>query len=188
MFAKEDTVLSPDNIYGKSILPDIVTSRDIVKRRRISLDAFDQQDEKLQQAYVYWQSKRRGGLLPAREDIDIVDLRPLIGKIHLVDVSSGDPAQFHFRVFGSSVRESISNVFRNQLVGECTSQALKQSVIEDYTSVIFTGVSSYHQIVALIEYVKYSYSRLVLPLADDGRRVTLLMVCINKREFSDLAI
>ena len=43
-------------------------------------------------------------------------------------------------------------------------------------------------IIAMVDHVKYSYSRLILPLADDGRRVNMLLVCINDRMFDDFSL
>jgi hypothetical protein len=49
-------------------------------------------------------------------------------------------------------------------------------------------VPCYQHIVALIDFIQYSYSRLILPMATDGRAVDGLIICINARKFPDFTI
>lgn len=160
----------------------------VVKRRRLPLGQFLPGDEKLAQAYAYWNAKRHNGLLPARRDIDVLDLRPLMGWMHLVDVGGRDPADYTYRLLGSAVRLGHAPNVNSFRLGDYAPGPYRDSLYEDYSAVCFTGVPSYQQVVALLSYVKYSYSRLVLPMAEDGRRVDMLMVCINKRQFSDFTL
>lgn len=163
--------------------------RDIVKRRRQSLESFSAEDGQLQKAHAYWQTKRRGGLLPGRNDIDIVDLRPLVGWMHLIDVSHDDPGEWKYRVSGTLVRFDPQRINPSNLrIRDFPSSIYRESLIEDYTAVKFTGVPAYHNVVALVNFRHYSYSRLILPMAADGRRVDTLLVCIHKHRFGDLAV
>lgn len=159
---------------------------DVVKRRRLPLSEFALEDNKLAQALAYWESKRRNGLLPSRREIDIVDLRPLIGFMHLVDVVDAAAGQFKFRLHGTRVR--IGQSFSENIVERFSSKTMRDATIEDYQSVCFTGVPCYQQIVALVDFIQYSYSRLILPMASDGRTVDALMICINARKFPDFSI
>lgn len=167
--------------------PDVVEYPDIVKRRRMPVREISPEDAKLVAAYSYWESKRRGGLLPSRKDIDVIDLRPVIGKTHIVDVAQENPASFQFRLFGSSVPD-VLNQSSEKSLGDVVSKALQKSVIEDYTAVCFTGTPAYHHVAAMLDFVVHSYARLILPLADDGRRVDKLIVCVNARTFPDLVV
>jgi hypothetical protein len=169
-------------------LPDVVEYPDVVKRRRLPLAEISPEDAKLRAAYDYWQSKRRNGMLPSRKDIDVIDLRPVIGKTHIVDVSRDDPASFQFRLFGSSVPSDVLNQSSDKSVGDLMSKALQKSVIEDYTAVCFTGTPAYHHLVAMLDFIVHSYARLILPLAENGRQVDKLVVCVNARTFPDLQV
>ncbi len=169
-------------------LAEISAPPDIVRRRRYPVDQIDDMDAALRKALTVWESKGRDGLLPARKDIDVLDLRPLIGRIHLVDVSDPDPANYRFRLFGSAIRFDGDKNYTNFAIGAHTSPSYRQALMEDYAAVTFTGTPSYQQVVAVVNFQRYSYSRLILPLADDGRRVDQLMVCIHKRKFADLAV
>jgi hypothetical protein len=159
---------------------------DVVKRRRMPLSEIAPEDNKLSQALAYWQGKRRNDLLPSRKDIDIVDLRPLIGFMHIVDVVDASAGHFKFRLHGTRVR--LGQSFSENSVDKYSSKTMRDATIEDYQSVCFTGVPCYQQIVALIDFIQYSYSRLILPMATDGRTVDGLIICINARKFPDFTI
>jgi hypothetical protein len=73
-------------------------------------------------------------------------------------------------------------------IADHPSEVYRRMAIEDYGAVAFTGTPAYHHVVALLDFVRYSYSRLILPLADDGRHVNMLMSGIVKRHFDDLRI
>jgi len=159
---------------------------DVVKRRRLPLSEIAPEDDKLAQALAYWQSKRRSDLLPSRKDIDIIDLRPLIGFMHVVDVLDAAAGRFKFRLHGTRVR--LGQSFSDNVVENISSKAMRDAAIEDYQSVCFTGVPCYQHVVALVDFIQYSYSRLILPMATDGRAVDGLILCINARKFPDFAL
>ncbi len=162
--------------------------QDVVRRRRVALAEIPPEDAKLAAALAYWQAKRRSGLLPCRKDIDILELRPLIGATHMVDVSDPEPRNYRVRLHGGSVPPDVEKKMHNRPLDQCGSKVMGDTLVEDYGAVAFTGVPSFHQIVMSIDMIRHSYSRLVLPLADDGRKVDSLMVCFNRREFSDFRL
>ena len=167
---------------------EIADGRDIVKRRRFALEKIPSEDADLTAAWRYWESLRKDGLLPSRKDIDILKLRPLASKIHLVDVSADDPPRFRYRLYGSGIPLDSFRNHTNMVLDEYPSEAYRQATIQDYEAVCFTGVPSYQQVVARIDYISHGYSRLIAPLAENGRRVDTLMVCIRLRKFDDFTI
>jgi len=44
-----------------------------------------------------------------------------------------------------------------------------------------TGEPAYHLISHTVDYIRHSFARLLLPLAEDGRRVNQLLVFVNER-------
>ncbi|HEX7084832.1 MAG TPA: PAS domain-containing protein [Vicinamibacterales bacterium] len=168
--------------------PQVDDEADVVKRRRLPLNEFAPGDQHLADAYAYWVTKRRDGLLPSRKDIDVLNLRPLIGWMHIVDTSAPDAADYRYRLFGTAIRLERLWDFRNFRIGDYPSKVYRQMLLEDYGAVAFSGVPSYHHVVAMLGYIRYSYSRLILPMAEDGRRVDTLLVCINKRTFDDFTL
>lgn len=165
-----------------------VPLEDVVKRRRLSLAEIPTEDAPLAVALAYWRAKKRGGLLPSRSDIDPLQLRPLLGTIHMVDASSGDPGQFRIRLHGGRVPPDVERKILKLPLSLCGSPQYGKALMEDYGAAAFTGSPSYHQVVASIDLVPHSYSRLILPLADNGRKVDTLMVCFNRRPFGDLSL
>lgn len=183
--AKEN---SPAPAETQPKIEECCDQRDVVKRRRYALHQIPAEDGDLAMAYRYWDSLRQDGLLPARRDIDIVKLRPLASKLHLVDVYGDDQPRFRFRLYGSGIPLDGFRNYTSLEIEDYPSQAYSRSLIEDYSAVSFTGVPCYQHVVARIDFIGHSYSRLIAPLADDGRRVNALMVCIRLRGFDDLTV
>lgn len=161
-------------------------ARNVVRRRQIPLDAMQSLDEALHTAYAYWQSKRKGGLLPSRGDIDVLEIAKLIKNTHLIDVHSADPKEWCFRLVGSIIPQTWEwGSGRDKLV-DCPWPAYKEMLFQDYGTVKATGVAMYHELVITVDWVEYQYARVVVPLADDGRHVDTLMSCVVHRPVPDL--
>jgi hypothetical protein len=161
---------------------------DIVLRRPQPLSSLPAGDPELNLVYEYWNGCRNDGLLPRRKDIDVLQLKPVLGHTHLVDVSAQDPADYRFRLYGSKVRLDRFRNYSNTRVGDYPSIPYRTALIEDYSSVAWSGTPLYQHIVARLQSIRYSYSRLLLPLAEDGRKVNMLVVCTRDRVFSDFSI
>lgn len=69
-------------------------------------------DDVLRQAFAYWEGKRAGRRLPARADIEPMEIPRLLPNIFLVDVLDGPP-RFHLRLMGTAFRDW----FRIELTG-----------------------------------------------------------------------
>lgn len=166
----------------------IAKASDVIRRRNVPCSRIPDADAKLRAAYHYWQSKRNNGLLPARRDIDVLDLRNLMGRMHVIDVADRDPPDYRYRLFASNIPLDQFKNYTNMRLGDYPSEAYRRTVMEDYLACVTTGVPLYQQIVASIDYMNYSYSRLLLPVADDGRKVNMLFACTNDRKFDDLTL
>jgi hypothetical protein len=160
--------------------------RDRVIRRRLPL--WEPEPPKLpvlMDLYRYWESLRPTGMIPSRKDFDILRLKAVMGTTTLVDVAPDNPDEFRYRLYGTQIPLPMS--LTHQSV-----QALRESepyfemVKQDYMAARDIGVPLYHDIVALIDYVTHSYSRLILPFAADGRTVDQLMVSSIRQNFPDL--
>lgn len=171
-----------------SDIVQITKATDVIRRRNVPCSRIPDADHKLRAAYQYWQGKRKDGLLPARRDMDILDLKALMGHMHVVDVADREPADYRYRLFASNVPLDRFKNYTNMRLGDYPSEAYRRTVMEDYLACVTTGVPLYQQIVASIDYVSYSYSRLLLPVADDGRKVNMLFACSNDRKFDDLTV
>ena len=161
---------------------------DAVLRRPQPLASLPTEEPDLNIVFEYWKSCGRDGLLPRRKDIDVLQLKPVLGNTHLVDVTAQDPADYRYRLYGSKVRLNRFRNYTNSRVGDLPSAPYRKTVIEDYSSVVWSGTPLYQHIVARLQSIRYSYSRLLLPLAEDGRKVNMLIICTRDRTFPDLTI
>ena len=161
---------------------------DIVLRRAQPISSLAVQDPELNTAYEYWTSCRKDGLLPSRREIDVLQLKPVLGHTHLVDVTADDPADYRYRLWGSKVPLHRFRNYTNWRIGDYRSVPYRKGLMEDYSAVTWTGSPLYHQIVARLDSIRYSYARILLPLAEDGRKVNMLIVCTRDRIFPDFTV
>ena len=105
------------------------------------------------------------------------------GRAHLVDTASSNPAGYRFRLWGAV--NSYGGGFANRTLGEMPAGLMRDEAMEDYRRVV-AAVPSYDLISMVEKKVSYSYARLLLPLAQDGRRVDRLIVLINERHLPEI--
>ncbi len=164
------------------------TAKNVVKRRQLPLEAMVAHDKVLEVAYRYWESKRHGGLLPARREIDVLEIRKLIKHTHLIDVQDSDAKEWRFRVVGSILPPTWEWGSGQDKLSDCPWPPYLEMLLQDYGTVKSTGVPMYHEIAIRVDWVEYRYSRVVLPFAPDGREVDTLMSCVFHRDIADLEL
>ncbi|WP_119417964.1 PAS domain-containing protein [Desertibaculum subflavum] len=135
---------------------------------------FRPHDNRLIDLYRLWQAKRPEGRLPAQGDFSLDDLRPLMGRIAILDVIDGG-ADFRFRLYGSS----IASAYRGEMTGKSISAYRPHfyaKIAPGYREVVATRQSRYDEIQVDDEMMLYRWERLVLPLSNDGNEVDMLLV------------
>jgi hypothetical protein len=149
------------------------------------LDSISLEDEWLGQLLRYWRSVRSGWRLPSCESLDPLQLLNIArGRAHIVDTSDSDPEGYRFRIWGTV--NSYGGGHDNKTLGDMPTGSMRDNAIEDYWEVVSTGVPTYQLINHVEKNVPYSYARLLLPLAADGRRVDRLVVLINERPLPEV--
>ena len=106
------------------------------------------------------------------------------GRAHLLDTSDTRPERYRFQLWASA--SSYLGEHTNQVLGNMPAGLMREDAIEDYWEVVTTGVPTYHLIHRTENQCPYSYSRLLLPVATDGRRVNQLLVLVNERRLTEL--
>jgi hypothetical protein len=132
---------------------------------------------KIVQLYDYWRKVAPApGILPARANIDPVDIGLLLRNIWLVDVV-GDPARFRFRLIGDAVQRMGMPAKVGDFVDDFLPEENKvrmmaefESAARDRTPVWFRG-----QARMPYETKMFELERLFLPLAADGVHVDVLL-------------
>jgi hypothetical protein len=154
---------------------------DTYKRARRGLDGISPSDKRLGEALAYWHDLREGGRLPARSQIDLFQLKTMMGWMHVVDTTAGNPDGYFYRLWGSNVRLDSGKDHTRMPLGGCPWPLLRDAAMQDYADVVATGQAAYHLISHTVDHLRHSFARLLLPLAADGRRVDQLLILINER-------
>ena len=131
----------------------------------------------LQRLYEYWDGKRAGRAMPARGDLDPVEIPDLLPHLILLDVTH-DPLRFRVRLYGTSVVElrGIDLTGRYLYEGGVTqighhTRPWNLRTVEDrlphFTTGDYTDISDGRT---------GTYYRLGLPLSGGGEAVDMLMI------------
>jgi hypothetical protein len=158
---------------------------DASNRLFLPLDAIAPEDEWLARLWRLWRDARAGWRLPACESLDALGTFNIArGRAHIVETRDSDPPGYRFRLWGTviSYRRGASNLTLEQM----PAGLVREEAIEDYWEVVNTGVPNYQLVYRLEDNLPFSYARLLLPLAADGRRVDRLLVLINERRLPEL--
>ncbi len=101
-----------------------------------------------------------------------------------MDTDNSNPAAYRFRLWGAV--NSYGGGYANRSLGEMPDGLMRDDAIEDYRRVVAAAAPSYQLIDIVENGLSYSYARLLLQLAQDGRRVDRLIVLINERSLPEL--
>ena len=175
--AEEGGVASFSEPHGLAITGQ---AGDYSKRLSRPLDSISLEDEWLGRLLRYWRSARSAWRLPSSESFDPLQVLNIArGRAHIVDTSDSDPEGYRFRIWGTV--NSYGGGHDNKTLRDMPAGSMRDDAIEDYWEVVTTGAPTYQLINRVEKNLAYSYARLLLPLAADGRRVDRLVVLINER-------
>lgn len=131
---------------------------------------------KLREFHAYWQSKRRGDALPARGDIDPVEIPKLLRSLVLMDVVRvDDGVRFRYRLIGSEIVDMHQENFTNRWMDETISPKAGARVIANLRQIVESREPHVWRNKMPVEGREHVvYTRLICPLADDGETVDTL--------------
>lgn len=165
----------------------VLGPRNGVMSVRSLTETIREQDGSLADILDYWRSLRGPSKIPPpRKAVDVVALKPVMGYAHVVDCSDEDPMNYRFRLFGSRILLFGGKDFTKQRVADLPDPELARTTAADYRDVVFKGCPAFHKIVTRLDFRKASYTRLLLPLANDQRQINQLLVCVNPRPLPEL--
>lgn len=126
--------------------------------------------------YDYWLSRRGGRAMPARADLDPIDIPTLLPNIFLIDVAPGDPPLLVYRVFGTGLVELFGYDFTLQEVGKGTLPEHLPELRARYGRVIAERTPFYHRTRLNDRLNDFTdVERIILPLSADGSRVNQMI-------------
>ena len=143
----------------------------LIEDRREPLESMS--NERLHRLLEYWRGKQAGRAMPSRADIDPLELREHLGRLHLLDVVGRD--LFRFRVYGSAVTNPDMADMTGRTTRDYADAAFGAVVTRHYQTCVDEKAPVYHEVVATRDDAPCEYIRLTLPLSRDGIGVDMLL-------------
>ena len=132
---------------------------------------------RLQRLYDYWAARRGGRKMPARADLDAVEMRYVLGDMMLVDVI-GAPPRFRIRLHGSNLSLRAGCELTGKMLDELPPSEFRTLVHKNWTEVATTGQPRHCRRDAVLDGRPYRYESVVLPLSPDGETVNMELVAL----------
>jgi len=168
---------------GKDGLAVRTWGTDCAQRMHRPVEAISALDGWMGHALGIWRNARQSSNLPSVESLGGQDISGIAGgKAHLLDASAGEPEGYWFRHWGRS--NSYVGGGDSLSLRQMPSGLMREAAIEDYGRAVTTGSPCYSLISLVEEFTGYSYARLILPLAANGRAADRLLVLINERDLT----
>ena len=132
-------------------------------------------DSRLQGLYGYWQGKLNGRRMPARRDIDPLEMKPWLGNVLLVDFPE-DRLQYRVRLDGVNIVQFYGSSRQGKGIEVMTSDEERQIVLPQYFTVLDHQLPAYYESqFQTSEGVPTFQCKLLLPMSDDGQRVNMIL-------------
>ena len=130
---------------------------------------------RLQSLHAYWNDRRAGRDMPARSDIDPIDIPRLLPNLLLIDVEPGT-RRLKVRVAGTTVVEMYGSDYTGRYLDEIDFGDRRAAVLFDYNTCLETRqpYAAEHSFWT-DRGITYRIERLILPLSDDGETVSQLI-------------
>jgi hypothetical protein len=127
----------------------------------------------------YWESKIIDGRIPARRDIEPLDIPELLPQIILLDVTR-KPWHFRFRLIGTNVVYHLSEDWTGSWFSEIGHMAAPSRIFTACVNVASSGNPLRNQTPYIGPHSNFVSSEdLILPLSDDGETVDKLLVFVE---------
>jgi len=128
---------------------------------------------RLRQLYAYWNGLRRGDAFPARRDLDPVQFRFVLGHVFLVDVER-DPPRFRYRLFGVNLARRAGYELTGKSVDEIPSADMRAYLARHYQAMLAAPGPRVDRGERVLGETR-RFEMLLLPLADDGKTVDMIL-------------
>ena len=130
----------------------------------------------LRRLYEYWVEKRGERKMPARVDIDPLDILYIVGNVILVDVIDGDPLRFHIRLHGTNLAERVGYELTGKMLDELPVDDFRALAQQSFSWVTSKAQPLHSRRDRIIDGRFARYETVIMPLSDDGERVNRLLI------------
>jgi hypothetical protein len=134
-------------------------------------------DPRLKGLLDYWRGKRSAGRLPARADIDPLELKSLLGNINLIEVvpQSDGRRRFRYRLFGTEFVFYHGGDLTGQWVDQIGNTVYRQELAALYEHVVATGATPMLSYDYILDSRRHRFQAVILPLASNGRDIDMIL-------------
>lgn len=117
----------------------------------------------------HWEEARGPRRMPARRDVHPESIRAAVGYVGLIDVKRDGPRlDFRYRMFGTLMADALGSDFTNRDIDQVEPAPYAAMVRRSYEETVAAGRPKFHRVRFTHNDRQRVYSRLLLPLADDG--------------------
>ena len=138
------------------------------------------EDDRLRRLLDYWESRRAGRTMPARRDIDPVEIGYALGYILLVEVHH-DPLRFRYRLVGTRTPRRHGLDLTGTWVDELPYPQLRAELQANYAVLVARRATAAIKRDEQLDGNRLRWEVLALPLAADGETVDMLMIAVIER-------
>lgn len=127
----------------------------------------------LRDFYAYWLAKRGGKRVPARADIDPIEIHRFLPNIFMLDVIDGG-ARFRYRLVGTAIGNAVGD-YSGRHVDEALPPAQYEVYRRKYQRIVRELAMLYETVrIVWHESPAVLFRRLMLPLSDDQATANIL--------------
>jgi hypothetical protein len=126
---------------------------------------------RLRELYDYWDRQRGLRPMPARADIDPLDIRFAIGNVILIDVLESELPQFRIRVHGTNLSEQVGFDLTGKMLDEMPLAEFRELTRQSFTKVTTEKQPLHVHRDLMLDRRRRAYETIILPLSTDGERV-----------------
>ena len=143
------------------------------------LDPSELSAPRLRDAFTYWHDKLAGRAMPARRDIDPIDMPKLLPYVMLVNVVPV-PLDFRYRLIGTEVRCILKHDYTGKRFSELPGKGRGSTVWDNCEQVVLTKApfSRSPPYTGPEPYLRRC-ENLLLPLSENGLDVTMILQVIS---------
>jgi hypothetical protein len=135
----------------------------------------------LQPVLRYWDEKRGERFAPRRRDIDPAELKDWLPRIMIADVAY-DPLDFRYRLSGTGILDVHGKELTARRPQDLDPPEYGQLIYEHYCEAVRRREPLLYLVLFDSLDRSRSYARLLLPLSEDGNKVTMLFAVDSKEQ------
>jgi hypothetical protein len=135
--------------------------------------------EAAQALVAYWDAKRLGRAMPVRRDLDVLDLRPWLGRLSLYEMQGDGDFRIRLRGTTMSLIPVPNHASDGVLVSRTKPPVFAEMGLKHYQQAYALQRPTLHHIELAYDGFSYDYERVTLPLAEGAGLPAMVMTLIG---------